>query len=401
MEPVDGLKHYLLRERVTTACQLCSDDVHFLASNHRRHLGLVPTSEHGVFAVTPRGFVGAIRAPHCRLTIRPKIPLRNFFLMLDSSSRIPESGDGLQAEPGMETLDFLASRLAHLLQERAAAGLHHAYVERAVQGHAIQGRLDMPAQLRHSTVRKDVLHSRCEELTADVPCNQLPKATAELILRSPLLGDLVRGALLHALRAFAGITSPPLDANSFAAVELTRLTAAYRPLLEVCRLIVESFGSGLDGQARDFPSFLLDMERVFEGYVTQTVTAAFAGSACRIETQPSYRIPCSLAEQPDLLLRPDVVVRRDGKPVLIVDAKWKTCRGTPIVGDDVHQALAYAIALAAPRVGLVYPGWRDRTWPYQFQYAGVCLEIRQLRVVGSAEQCRRSRQRLGRGLRPV
>src|SRR5262249_51393267 len=169
---------------------------------------------------------------------------------------------------------------AHLLEERAAAGLHRAYVERAVQGRTVQGRLDLPAQLRQPAVSKDTLHSRYEELSADLTCNQLPKATAELVLRSQLLSVSVRGALLYARRAFAEISSPPLDANSFAAVKLTRVTAVYRPLLQLCRLLVESFGPGVKGNAHEFPSFLIDMERVFEGYVTQTVSAAFAGSEC-------------------------------------------------------------------------------------------------------------------------
>jgi 5-methylcytosine-specific restriction enzyme subunit McrC len=395
MEQADCLRHFVLRERATTACHLSSADVHFLTSHHRRHVALVPTRKRGIFLLTPRGFVGRIRAPHCRLTIRPKIPLRNLFFMLDPASPILDSSDGLQAGLGTDALDFLACRLAHLLEARAAAGLHRAYVERAVQGRMVQGRLDLPAQLRRPTVQKDTIHSRYEELSADVPCNQLPKATAELVLRSPLLSDSVRGALFHALRAFAEITSPPLDASSFAAVKLTHVTAVYRPLLALCRLLVESFGPEVNGNAHEFPSFLLDMERVFEGYVTQTVSAAFAGSECAVEAQPSYRVNCFSAGPPALLLRPDVVVRREVKPVLVVDAKWKTCKGTPILRDDVHQALAYASGLAAPHVVLVYPGRRNRKWSYVLDPAGILIDIRQLRVVGSPEQCRRSRQRLG------
>jgi 5-methylcytosine-specific restriction enzyme subunit McrC len=396
MERTDCLKHHVLRERVTAACHLALDDVHFLTSQHRRHIALAPTQKRGVFLVTPRGFVGAIRAPHCRLTIRPKVPLRNLFLMLDPESPIPETGDQSHAGQGTEALEFLAHRLARLLEQRAAAGLHRAYVERAVEGPMIQGRLDLLAQLRRPTVRKDTIHSCYEELSADVLCNQLPKATAELVLRWPLLGESARGALRHALRAFSDISSPPLDLRSFAAVEWTRVTQAYRPLLKLCRLLVESFGPRVEGRALDLPSFLLDMERVFENYVTQTVTAAFVGSECEVEAQPSYTVNCSIAGQPDLLMRPDIVVRRDGRPVLVVDAKWKAGKETPIIRDDVHQALAYASALAAPRVVLVYPGKHDRKWPYLLEHSAIRLDIRQLRVVGSAEQCRKSRQRLGR-----
>ena len=86
-------------------------------------------------------------------------------------------------------------------------------------------------------------------------------------------------------------------------------------------------------------------------------------------------------------------IERDGRPVAVLDAKWKRLRGTPLVTEDVYQVLAYAAALGVDRAVLVYPGRRNRVWEYALARAPVVVEVRTLRVLGSREACARSLQR--------
>src|SRR5262245_5790383 len=195
MGPGETLPTFTLRERTPAECRLGPDDVDFLLAAHRAHLDLVPTRQRDLYRLTPRGHVGTLVAPGCRLVIRPKIPVRNLLFLLDPDDPPPPAQDRTSADPGSELLDFLAGRLARLLTERAARGLHRAYVERSAEGPFVQGRLDLPAQIRGAPGRKDRVHCRHEDFTLDVPCNQVPRATAEQVLRSPLLGDAVRAAL--------------------------------------------------------------------------------------------------------------------------------------------------------------------------------------------------------------
>src|SRR5262249_43078220 len=146
--------------------------------------------------------------------------------------------------PGNEALDFLAARLVQLLDERARAGLHRGYAERTDQGPFLQGRLDVAAQLREPSARKDVLHCSYEDFTTDIPCNQVPRATADLALQSPLLGDSVRAALRRSLRPYELVSPIALGPESFAA----RLPE-YRPLLDLCRLLAEGLMPGADAGA--------------------------------------------------------------------------------------------------------------------------------------------------------
>jgi 5-methylcytosine-specific restriction enzyme subunit McrC len=389
----------LVRERRPAECRLSVADVAFLQTCHATHIQVAPVARRGRYRVTPAGHVGTIVGPDCRLVIRPKVALANLFHLLDPAAPLPVADDGVTAAAGTEPFQFLAGRLARHLAERSAAGLHHAYAERSHHGPHLRGRLDLPAQLRDAGGRKDRLHCRYEEFTVDVACNQLSKATADLVLRSPLLAPAVGALLRRALAPFAEVASVPIGPDSFDAVTLDRLTEPYRPLLALCRLLVEGLSADCAAGPVPYPAFLLDMERVFERYCTAAVVQHLAGDAVLTAAVQQWRRAAAPVDgQPDLSLRPDLVVQRRGRPVLVLDAKWKRPPATALVTEDVYQVLAYCTALGVRRAVLVYPGRRDRVWTYRLEQGSIRLAVRTLRVTGSGAECERSVRRLLRGL---
>jgi 5-methylcytosine-specific restriction enzyme subunit McrC len=399
MGPAPPRRTLLLRERTATECRLAAEDVAFLLARHRTHLELLPAGRRGRYRLTPAGYVGTLTAPTCRLVIRPKLPLHNLFYLLDPAAPPPVTKDAATAPPGTEALDFLAGRLAQLLAERAAAGLHRAYAEHSAEGRFLHGRLDVQAQMRSPPGRKDLLHSRYEEFSTDVPCNQVPRATADLVLRSPLVAEAVRAAVARAVGPFAGVRSVALDPEAFSAAAPDRLTEAYRPLLDLCRLLADSLSPAPDAGPVPCPAFLLDMERIFERYVSRGVVEAFAADRRRrVEVQPLYRMGRPTGGGPGLALRPDLVVFDGETAVLVADTKWKRL-AKALLPPDLYQVVAYGTALGARRAVLIYPGRRDRAWTYALPRAPLDVVIHTLQVVGPRERCLRSLRRLGRSLR--
>jgi 5-methylcytosine-specific restriction enzyme subunit McrC len=394
---MDGTTHrrtYALTERQPANCRLGRADIDFLLAVHRDHVELAPSGRRGWYRLTPLGHVGTIVGPGCRLLIRPKIPVENLFYLLDPTTPLPTVEDRTQTLSAEGPLDFLAGRLAQLLAERGAAGLHRSYAERAEQGPFLHGRLDLPAALREPAGRKDRIPCRFEEFTVDVPCNRVPKATAELVLRSPLLDERVRAVLTGALRGFSEVGSIDLTPEGFAAAEPTRLTEAYRPLIDLCRLLVDGLAPTQSAGATPYPAFLLNMERVFERYLTHGVRRAFAeDDRYTVAGQALCTVSASRPGQPDLEMRPDLMVERGGRPVVVVDAKWKRLRRAPEPA-DMYQVLAYCTVLGVRRGVLVYPGRRDRVRRYVLPRSPVRLEVCTLRVSGPREECALSLQGL-------
>jgi 5-methylcytosine-specific restriction enzyme subunit McrC len=388
----------LLTERVPRRVRLAPADVDFLLARHAADVELTPTGRRGAFRLTPGGRAGVVVTPTRRLVIRPKIPLQNLFFLLDPDAPSPAGSDESAPAPGAEALHFLAGRLARLMEERVAAGLRRGYREQSDRGPILQGRVDVAAQLREAPGRKDQLHSRYDDWTADVPCNRAPTGTAELLLASPLLGEPVRAALRRALRGFDGVTPAAPTPEAFAAAEADRLAEGYRPLLDLCRLLAEGLAPGEASGPTACPAFLLDTDRVFERYVTRGVAAAFAdGGRWAAAVQEPHAVTRAADGRPPVEMRPDVTLYRDGRPALVLDAKWKRPAGAP-ASADLYQMLAYCAGLGVGRAVLVYPGRRDRVRTLALLHTPFAVEVRTLRVTALPERCRRSLRRLARSL---
>jgi 5-methylcytosine-specific restriction enzyme subunit McrC len=395
-EPPAALRTLRFVERRPRRVRLARRDVAFLLREHHTHLDIRPTGRRGVYRVTPRGYVGVIVAPTCRLVLRPKLPLHNLCHLLDPGLEPPVVTDQAAAEVGLDLLEFLAAQLTHHLAERAAAGLHRTYVEEETHGPALQGRLDVSAQLRAGPAGRDRFHCRREEFTADNPCNQVPKATAEWLLASPWLGEPARARLRTALAAFANVSPVSLTPEVLAAARSDPRAGDYRKLLVLCQLLAEGRQPAASGGEVAAPAFLIDMDRVFECYVTRCLQRCHGDE---VVAQPRRLVHPPREGLPGFYVRPDVIVRGPDGGTVVVDAKWKRLRKTPLRPTDIYQVLAHATALGAGQAILVYPGQRDRCWHYPLNH-GPRLEIRTLRVVGNREKLDRSGRRLARAIDP-
>jgi 5-methylcytosine-specific restriction enzyme subunit McrC len=392
----------LLTERCRAEHPLSGDDLEFLLAEHAHHLHIVPTRRPAVYRLTPTRFIGLLVAPTCRLVIQPKIPLRSLYHLLDPSALPPAVTTVTPEAVSEAVLDFLALRLAALLGERLSAGLRRSYAEQERADKFLQGRLDVPTQLRQTATRPDQFHCRRDEFTCDVPCNQIPRAVLELLLHSPLLGAAARAAVGQALQGLEGVSYAELTPELFERARADPLATPYRPLLELCRLLADSFQlpPGVRPGGTVGPAFLLDLERVFERYVTRGVAEAFAGSErFTVADQLVQAFSPTQSGQPALLMRPDVTISERNEPRAVVDAKWKRLPPHGKVTADLYQVLAYCTALGANQGILVYPGRADRCRAYRLSRSGVRIEVRTLRITAGPRACRRSLRRLGRTLR--
>jgi 5-methylcytosine-specific restriction enzyme subunit McrC len=214
-----------------------------------------------------------------------------------------------------------------------------------------------------------------------------------------LLAPPVRAALEQALQAFAEVAPIPLEPAALAAAEPDRQTEAYRPLLDLCRLLADGFSSGARAGLLSGPAFLLDTERVFERFVTRAVVTRLAADLrYDVRAQELYAASRPTEDGTELQLRPDVVVERGGRPILVVDAKWKDLADAGPTPADLYQVLAYCTGLAVRRAVLVYPGRRDARREYALVRAPIRIDVCTMRVSGTVEACRRSFRRLGQVL---
>jgi 5-methylcytosine-specific restriction endonuclease McrBC regulatory subunit McrC len=99
-----------------------------------------------------------------------------------------------------------------------------------------------------------------------------------------------------------------------------------------------------------FRTFLVDMNKLFEEFVTQVL----------LERQPSGvnlmpNMPMPLDSEGMITLRPDLVVQKAHDAILVADCKYKRIEPGEFQNHDIYQVLAYCKA-AGIREGLfIYP----------------------------------------------
>ncbi len=99
-----------------------------------------------------------------------------------------------------------------------------------------------------------------------------------------------------------------------------------------------------------FHGFLLDMNRLFEEFVTQVLKTQIPASLT-VHAQASTSLDLAGA----LRLRPDVLIRCGHQTVVVGDCKYKRLDAGEHRHHDLYQLLAYCTALDVHHGVLIYP----------------------------------------------
>lgn len=341
-----------LAEHEDRLVALDREDAEYLAREFGRSIAIRRDFAATGYVVNPHQFAGVLVLPSgTRLELVPKVPIGTLFSMLAVAYGLPSP---FRDEPAAfddldDLLEFVAAHFAGLTEDRIAAGLYRAYVEQEGNLAAVRGRIAVAADVRHNHVLRHRTWCRFAELTWDVPENQIVRQVVHLLdgwVRRPEL----RLRLRRIDRLMGEVTPTHLGASALDRVAYHRLNDDYRPLHRLCRLFLDGASlSEAEGGFR-FRAFLLDVNRLFEAFVTQVL-------------RERVRPPVTVGDQERLFLgqdkrvpmRADIVVRSGGAPVLVVDCKYKRSEAGSVHETDVYQLLAYCTALGLSRGLLIYP----------------------------------------------
>jgi 5-methylcytosine-specific restriction enzyme subunit McrC len=169
-----------------------------------------------------------------------------------------------------------------------------------------------------------------------VPENRLLKAAIQRLLR--LIGIPVdtRRLLLRELTAFEDVADDVVEPSWLERFEFNRLNRHYEPALRLARLVLQG-SSLLDKPGpRDASAFLLDMNDLFQRYLTEQLRRRL------LDVQERVR------------MRPDLVFKRGRDAVYVGDAKYKLTGSGLAHNPDFYQLLAYTTAMDLPEGVLVY-----------------------------------------------
>jgi 5-methylcytosine-specific restriction enzyme subunit McrC len=295
--------------------------------------------------------VGVIRAGDVELRVTPKLGIRRLLWLIGHAQ--DQTGWRDDDEVQLAAADDLVSAVAVSFQAAAnralTAGVLQGYRVTDEALPVLRGRLREADQLRGRLGLAVPLEVRYDDYTVDIPENQLLLAAALRLLRVPALpGPTHTG--LRRLVALLSDVSLLVPGQRLPATRDDRLTRRYQPVLRLARLALA--GRSIEQPAGPVVAsgFLFDLNKVFEDWLTTALRAALAPYGGFLRAQrPVY---LDIDRQVDM--KPDMVWERAGRPIAVIDAKYKRLRPAEYPHPDLYQMLAYCAALGLPAGHLVY-----------------------------------------------
>jgi len=267
-------------------------------------------------------------------------------------------------------LEMLTRLFAVELMTQLQQGFHHDYVRREDMLPYVRGRWHIARQFSRQPNLAQGLDVSYDDYSPDTILNRvfhLAVARLQGVTRDPqtrqMLADLESWLLPVQLPS-------QLSATDLKRIEFNRLNERFQPAFELACLFLEGQTMELLAGGQRAYAFVFDMDRLFEQFVASVMLTQArrilpeTWADCQVELQGGksnkYLLqPPVPGAKPLFLLKPDILLRSLGIPLLIIDTKNKALPRLlsyrSVAESDAFQMLAYASQFQCNNVLLLYP----------------------------------------------
>ena len=351
------------------------------------------------YILKPGSTVGAVEIGDLSVLIKPKIPIPQLLsLACYAMSKFKPRPEMFDYPREYALPDILALALVSSARRAFGRGLLHGYRTEEEALYTVRGRIMFAEQIRRRFGVPLPIELRYDEFTDDIQENRLVKAAAARLGRMRLRSRDARAGLGWIAAMLDNVSPVDFPPSNVPEVPFDRLNEHYRGVVGLSRLILRhsAFESGR-GRVRA-AGFLMDMNKVFQEFVTQALRDALKVSAY---TFGERNIP-SLDREGNVRLRPDLVWREGSSCTFVGDAKYKYIRPTSNVPNaDLYQLLAYVTALDLPGGMLIYAKGEREPATYHVRHSGKRLEVASLDLSGTLDDVLNRVERLANNVRAL
>ena len=356
------------------------DDLRMLPS-----LTIEPAAgEDATYHLTPSSTVGAVEVGDLSVLIRPKIGIPQVLSLACYAMGMfqPQEQRLFDFEEGEELPDILALVLASAARRAFSRGLLHGYRTEEEALHTVRGRIRFDEQIRRRFGIALPVEVRYDEFTDDITENRLVKAAAVRLGRMRLRSQQARRGLGWIAALLENVSPAEFVPNNVPEVRFDRLNEHYRDVVGLARLILRHSAFRSDRGKVRAAGFLMDMNGVFQEFVTRSVREALGVS----ESVFLERAIGTLDQEGKVGLKPDLTWWDGEACTFVGDAKYKNVTGERVPNADLYQLLAYITALDLPGGLLIYAqGEEAETATYSVRSSGRRLEVAALDLSGTLD----------------
>ena len=334
------------------------------------------------YTLTPGSTVGALEIGDLSVSIRPKLDIARVLCLASYAMGAFElRQERFDFKDADTVVEALAAALVAAARRAFGRGLLHGYRTEEEALHTVRGRIMVAEQIRR---RFDLLlpvEVRYDDFTDDIPANQLVKAAAARLGSLRLRSRETRRRLGWIAATLDNVSLVEFAPKDVPEVEFDRLSAHYREVVELSRLILRHGAFETERGGVRAAGFLMDMNVVFQEFVTVALREAFRlpegqFGECYID---------SLDQEGRVRLKPDLVWREGSACVFVGDAKYKRVQDERVPNADLYQLLAYTTALDLPGGLLIYAAGEADDVTHTVRHAGKRLEVASVDLAGTID----------------
>ena len=342
-----------------------ADVLDFIKIGYKRNVGET---------ITFKNYVGLIQMKNnYQIQVLPKIEFLHgekdktkqvFMKMLRSMKDFPAkvfSNANLNVDR-MNLYEVFISMYLQEVRRLVKHGLKASYVKREENLNVYKGKLIVSEHIKSNFIHKERFYVGFEEYQINRPENRLLKSTLMKLQKISSSAENTK-EIRQLLTAFELVDISRNYDKDFSRVIIDRNTKDYEMLMKWSKVFLKGNSFTTFSGTDNARSLLFPMEKVFEAYVAKHMKKIFGSDNLEVSTQDRGHYLFSTLngkEHRKFALRPDIVVKRDGKSVAILDTKWKSLINDKGVNYgisqmDMYQMYAYSKKYDTPEIWLLYP----------------------------------------------
>lgn len=352
--------------------------------------GLEGVLEHRRNGIRARGVIGVLAATGVQLEILPKIESRAdgqgdpdkgqlrkrlvHMLCVAQNLRIDVSNISRLDWQRHTLLEILISLMVDQLKDAARRGMPRRYLAHSDDLPSLRGRLNVTRQFSVLAASPQRLACHYDELSPDIILNQAMKA-AILHLGRLSSSEENQKKLRELSHIYADISDVPVSQIRWDSIIIDRNNRRWNDLVNLVRLLLGQRYQETSAGEQHGHGLLFEMNVLFERYLANQMRRMLAAPFPNLRVSAQSRGHSCLFDGERRLFqtKPDIIIyNKIGKPVLIIDAKWKKLssqiedKKQGISQSDVYQLMAYSQLYDCKKVMLIYPHRRamgdERVW---------------------------------------
>ncbi|MBB5911719.1 5-methylcytosine-specific restriction enzyme subunit McrC [Nocardia transvalensis] len=332
-------------------------------------------SPHG-FAVKPGRKVGSVRAGGMQVNVRPKVAdiKRLLFFIGYCSNPSMWRDEFVRLEKAEGLFPAVAESFVRLASRAVEQGLLQGYTTRADRLSVIRGRVHFRDQLTKNFGLPLPVAVEFDDFTTDTTENSIVLLAALRLLSMPDIGVNARQRLSRIRLLMDDITVPSKSIGR-PKWRPNRLNVRYHDVLRLSEVILDNSSFDQRNGPLAVSGFMFDMWRVYEDFVTGSISMAMRQFGGHAETQSEHFVD----KASRIRFRPDLVWRdNNGSPVAVVDAKYKAERPKGFPEADLYQMLTYCSVLNLKEGHLVYAKGNEPARVHEIRNCGITIHCHAL-----------------------